>query len=155
MARALEPAFLLLTLPGTIASALLQRACDRLLLPSVDAIDGDESALPYGGLVASRSVPAVVLTVAAVAAFARSAAPAVDGPAELAWAWLGVALAVHAWPSEGATAALYGRSLQSESPWRWIGLPLAAVGRLFETLRVVWLDLVYALVLFGVVRAVT
>lgn len=154
MARALEPVFLLLTLPGAIASSLLQRACDRLLLPSVDSLSGDESALPYEGLVTSRAVPAVVLTAAAVAAFARSATAGVDGLAELAWAWLGVALAVHAWPSEGATAALYSRSLETDSAWRWIGLPLATLGRLFDRLAVVWLDLVYALVLLAVVHTV-
>lgn len=152
MARALEPIFVVLTLPGAVARSLLQRALDRLLLPSVDSLGGDASAIPYARLVLSRAIPALLLTLAAVAAFARSDATGVDGLGELAWAWLGVALAVHAWPSEGATAALYSRSLETDSSWRWIGLPLATLGRLFGRLAVVWLDFVYGLVLLAVVR---
>lgn len=154
VSRALERAFAVLTLPGVVARALLQRACNRLLLPSVDALEAGEVELPYAGLVAAQAVPALVLTAAGVVAFARSASAAVEGVAELASVWLGLSLVVHAWPGAGATAALYGRSFEADSTWRWLGLPLALLGRLFERLRVVWLDLVYGLLVFVVVRAV-
>lgn len=150
MGRALEPLFVLLTLPGAVASAGLQRACDRLFLPAVDALEGGES-LPYPGLVAATAIPFATLTAAAVAAFALSGGRTTPHW-ELLAVWLGVSLAVHATPGEGATAALYSLSLQRASRLRWIGLPLAALSRTLGQLRVVWLDLVYALLLFGLVR---
>lgn len=150
--HALVPAFVLLTLPGVVASALLQRVCDAAFLPSVEAVESGERELPYAGLVAATALPFLVLTAGGVAAFAASASR--SGHAELLAIWIGVSLVVHAIPGEGATAAVYGRSLQSGSRLRWLGLPVAAFARTIQRLQPVWLDLVYALGVFAVVRGV-
>lgn len=152
MGRALAPLFALLTVPGVVASALLRRAVYALALPSVERLEGGGD-LPYPGLVASTVGPFVALTAGAVAAFAASTAAGVDGSAELALIWLGLSLSVHAFPSEGATAALYSHSFGSESRWRWLGAPLAAISGPVAELRKVWLDLVYGVGLYALVRA--
>lgn len=156
MGRALAPVFDLLTLPGVVAGSILRWLVATVALPAVEDLEGGET-LPYPGLVWYTAVPFVVLTGGAISAFAASVGAfgnvAGRGLVTLGTVWLGISLAVHAFPGEGATAALFRHSLETDSAWRWIGSPLAAVSGPMVELRSVWLDLVYGLALFVVVRS--
>jgi len=151
MGRALAPVFDVLTLPGVVAGSLLRWIVATVALPAVEDLEGGEE-LPYPGLVLYAVVPFTALTAGAIAAFAASSAADVDGLVELALVWLGIALSVHAFPGEGATAALFSGSVGADSRWRWLGAPLAAVSGPMVELRALWLDLLYGLALFGLVR---
>lgn len=151
MGRVLAPLFDVLTFPGVVAGSLARWIVATAALPAVEDLEGGEE-LPYPGLVLYAVVPFAVLTGGAVAAFAATTAAGVDGLAELGLVWLGLALSVNAFPGEGATAALYSHSVGTESRWRWLGAPLAAVSGPMVELRALWLDLLYGLALFGAVR---
>lgn len=153
MGRALAPLFDLLTLPGVVAASVLRWGVATVALPPVEDLEGG-AEIPYRGIVLYVAVPFAVLTAGAVAAFAASAALAAGGSrlGEPVLVWVGLSLSVHAFPGEGATAALFSHSLESDSRWRWIGAPLAAVAGPMAELRAVWLDLVYGLALLSVVR---
>lgn len=154
MGRALDRAFDVLTLPGVVAGSIARWAVATAALPAVEDLEAGRE-LPYPGLVLYAAVPFVVLTAGAIAAFAASgsANAARDDPlVELGLVWLGLSLSVHAFPGAGATAALFGHSVETDSRWRWLGVPLAAVSGPMVELRAIWLDLAYGLVLFAAVR---
>lgn len=78
------------------------------------------------------------------------------GLAEGVLFWLGVSFGMHAFPSTGDAAALWG---QTKSRWRaspltLLGLPVIALIYVVNLLRVFWFDLVYALALFLIVASV-
>lgn len=154
MGRAFGTVFDVLTLPGLVAASVLRWVVATTALPAVDDLQAGKE-LPYRGLVLYAIVPFAVLTVGAIAAFAASGDVAGGrGPdlTELGLVWLGLSLAVHAFPGEGATAALYSHSVETDSRWRWIGAPLAAVSGPMVELRAAWFDLVYGLAVFAAVR---
>lgn len=68
--------------------------------------------------------------------------------------WLGLAVGAHSFPNAGATDALWLRSRAGRSPLRLIGYPVVAVSKLVNALRFLWLDAVYALLLFFFARDV-
>lgn len=73
-------------------------------------------------------------------------------PLDMLLAWLGVSVAMHAFPSTGDAASLW-RALNSDSaPWplRLIGFPVLTLIFLGAVLSMVWMDVIYgAAVCFG------
>lgn len=63
-------------------------------------------------------------------------------------AWLAFSVGAHAFPSSTATAALWRRSRAGDSPVRFVGYPLVGAAVLVDLLEFLWLDAVYALVLY-------
>ena len=89
----------------------------------------------------------------AVAIFLVSEGVLREGLLGTAFLWLGIAVAVHAFPRPDVATALWTGSLTADSPLRFVGLPLAGLSRLANVLRVVWLDLLYGVLLLVAVRS--
>lgn len=68
--------------------------------------------------------------------------------------WLGAAFAAHSFPNDIATDALWQKSGETDSLLKLLGYPIAAVSKLVNLLRFLWIDLVYAVVLFFAARYV-
>lgn len=108
--------------------------------------------VPYEGLLAIAFVPFVLSTVLAVAIFLVSEGIVPEGTLEVALWWLGLSVAVHAFPNETATALLWEGSKTASTPLRYLGLPLAGLTKLALLGRFLWLDALYGLVLLVAVR---
>lgn len=66
--------------------------------------------------------------------------------------WFGFAIAAHAFPNAEATNALWRRSKHEGGVLRLVGYPTVALSKLVNQLRFLWIDAVYALLLFIVAR---
>lgn len=60
----------------------------------------------------------------------------------------GFAVAAHAFPNSDPTDALYERSRRTTSALRAVGYPLGALSKLVTALRFLWVDAVYAVLLY-------
>lgn len=72
------------------------------------------------------------------------------------WLWLllfypGFAIGSHAFPNAEPTDALLARSRQTGSLLRVLGYPLVALSKLMSLLRFLWIDAIYAIVLYVLV----
>lgn len=67
--------------------------------------------------------------------------------------WLGIAIAMHSFPSSGDAQNLwdYSRKMWYKNLWALLGFPVVALIRLASSLRVIWFDLFYALALLVLV----
>ncbi|MCU4740803.1 hypothetical protein [Natronoglomus mannanivorans] len=108
--------------------------------------------VPYEGLLAIAFVPFVLSTVLAIAIFLVSEGIVSEGTLEVALWWLGLSVAVHAFPNETATALLWDGSKTASTPLRYLGLPLAGLTKLALLGRFLWLDALYGLILLVAVR---
>lgn len=61
----------------------------------------------------------------------------------------GFVTAAHAFPNADPTSALWEQSKVTDSPLRFVGYPIAAVSKLFALLRFLWIDAVYAILLYA------
>lgn len=68
--------------------------------------------------------------------------------------WLGLSLGAHVFPNDEATMALYERSKSETSPLRFLGYPVAGVSKAAGVIRFLWLDALFALVIYQAVRTV-
>lgn len=77
-----------------------------------------------------------------------------DGNLWLLPFWIGFATTAHAFPNQDPTDALWRRSRESTSPLRLVGYPVVGVSKVINALEFLWLDAIYALVLWAAVGAV-
>ncbi|MCU4801443.1 hypothetical protein OB920_13775 [Halobacteria archaeon HArc-gm2] len=77
-----------------------------------------------------------------------------DGNLWLIPFWIGFATAAHAFPNQDPTDALWRRSSQTSSPLKFLGYPVVGVSKLINALEFLWLDAVYALVLWAAIGTV-
>lgn len=64
--------------------------------------------------------------------------------------WLSFSLGAHAFPNSSATDALWRRSKNGDSLLRVVGYPIVGVAVLVNMLEFLWLDAIYAVVLYWV-----
>ncbi|MFO1485735.1 MAG: metalloprotease family protein [Verrucomicrobiaceae bacterium] len=102
----------------------------------INTIAGMLIALPAGLAVAGKGEP---------------------GPLDVTLGWLGISVAMHAFPSTGDASSLWHSIRAPGASWllRIIGFPVVAVIYLGAALSVVWFDAIYAaLICFAVPAAV-
>ncbi|WP_252699931.1 hypothetical protein [Natronosalvus vescus] len=127
---------------------------------SLDADESGEVVVDFYGIDDYRSafvvtlVPFFVCSMVAFATFVL-AVPLLEGEVRLWWLpfWLGLAVGAHTFPNAVATDALWQQSRSTGSPLRFVGYPVVAVSKVVNALRFLWIDLVYALVLFIAAKA--
>lgn len=66
--------------------------------------------------------------------------------------WLGVSFGAHAFPNAKATRALWTKSSEASLPLKLVGYPFVVVAKVANLLRILWLDAIYALILFWIVE---
>jgi hypothetical protein len=68
------------------------------------------------------------------------------GPLDLLLGWLGVSVAMHAFPSTGDASSLWSSVRDPEASWllRIVGFPVIAIIWLGSLLSVIWFDAMYA-----------
>lgn len=66
--------------------------------------------------------------------------------------WLGVSMGSHAFPNGKATDALWNKSSEASLPLKLVGYPFAAASVVVSLLEFLWIDAIYALLLFFVVE---
>ncbi|MGV3662403.1 MAG: metalloprotease family protein [Prosthecobacter sp.] len=74
------------------------------------------------------------------------------GPLEVFLGWLGISVAMHAFPSVGDAASLWHAIKAKGAPWllRIIGFPVVLIIFVGAALSVIWFDAIYAyLICFG------
>ncbi|AEM55644.1 hypothetical protein HISP_00035 [Haloarcula hispanica N601] len=74
-----------------------------------------------------------------------------DGLVWFASIYPGFVVAAHAFPNQGPTSALWDRSRETGSLLRVVGYPLALLSMLFSLLEFLWIDALYALLLYWTV----
>ncbi len=81
-----------------------------------------------------------------------TAAKASVGPVDVLLGWVGISVAMHAFPSTGDAASLWGTLKAANTPWllRIIGFPAVGVIYIGAALSMVWFDAIYAaMICFG------
>lgn len=107
----------------------------------------------FSGAFAIVVMPFVVSTVLAFLVFLTGLALFDIGtPAFYIAFWLGLSFGAHAFPNDGATAALWKRSKSSGSLLRVVSVPVVGVAKLANLLSFFWLDAIYAVVLYAVAK---
>lgn len=79
------------------------------------------------------------------------------GPLDILQGWLGISVAMHAFPSTGDASSLWAAMKKDNASWllKLIGFPVVAVIYLGAALSVVWFDAIYAgLLCYGLPAAV-
>lgn len=121
----------------------------------LDNDDTGEVVVDFYGIDDYRSaftvtlMPFFVCSAVAFSAFVLSV-PLLEGDASWWWlpAWLGLAVGAHTFPNAIATDALWEQSRSTSSPLKFLGYPVVAASKVVNLLRFLWIDLVYAALLF-------
>ncbi|MFY4811311.1 hypothetical protein ACOJIV_01185 [Haloarcula sp. AONF1] len=96
----------------------------------------------------ATSILALVLFTGAVGLEMMGAVSDENGLLWFASIYPGFVVAAHAFPNQDPTNALWDRSRKTGSLLRLVGYPLALVSMLFSLLEFLWIDALYALLLY-------